>query len=155
MSMLWIRVDNRLVHGQVIETWLPYTNASYLLVVNDNLSADTLRQTIISLAVPSRINLQFLKVESACAALNALCPEENNILMLVADCRDALRAFDTGVLFPTLNVGNLHYGPGKRQICSHVALSEEDEACLVQLKAHSVKLDFRCVPNEIIHLEEW
>ena len=150
--MLWVRVDNRLVHGQVIETWLPYTNASHLLVVNDELAADQLRQTIISLAVPSRIKLQFLKVEAAGATI---CPEENNTLMLVADCRDAMRVFEAGVLFPVLNVGNLHYGPGKRQICSHVALSEEDEACLVQLKAHSVKLDFRCVPNENIHLEEW
>lgn len=153
--MLWVRVDNRLVHGQVIETWLPYTNASHLLVVNDELAADQLRQTIISLAVPSRIKLQFLKIESAGAALVAICPDDHNTLMLVADCRDAMRIFEAGVLFPVLNVGNLHYGPGKRQICSHVALSEEDEACLVQLKAHSVKLDFRCVPNENIHLEEW
>ncbi len=153
--MLWVRVDNRLVHGQVIETWLPYTNASHLLVVNDDLAADQLRRTIIFLAVPSRINLQFLTIEAAVTALAAINPDENNTLMLVADCRDALRVFNAGVLFPVLNVGNLHYGPGKRQICSHVALSEEDEACLVQLKAHSVKLDFRCVPNENIHLEEW
>ena len=153
--MLWVRVDNRLVHGPVIETWLPYTTASHLLVVNDELAADQLRQTIISLAVPSRIKLQFLKIESAGAALVAICPDDHNTLMLVADCRDAMRIFEAGVLFPVLNVGNLHYGPGKRQICSHVALSEEDEACLVQLKAHSVKLDFRCVPNENIHLEEW
>ena len=153
--MLWVRVDNRLVHGQVIETWLPYTNASYLLVINDELAADPLRQTIISLAVPARITLQVLKVKDATAALNALDPEANNTLVLVANCRDALRIFDAGVLFPLLNVGNLHYGQGKRQICSHVALSEDDEACLLQLKAHSVKLDFRCVPNEIIHLEEW
>ena len=153
--MLWVRADNRLVHGQVIETWLPYTNASHLLVINDELAADALRQTIVSLAVPSRITLQFLKVESANAALKTTSPEENSILALVATCQDALRIFNAGVLFPVLNVGNLHYSPGKRQICSHVALSEEDEACLLQLKAHSVKLDFRCVPNEFIHLEEW
>ncbi len=153
--MIWVRVDNRLVHGQVIETWLPYINASHLLVINDDLAADQLRQTIISLAVPSRIKLQFLNVENACAVLGAICPDTNNILVLVADCQDALRVFDTGILFPALNIGNLHYSPGKRQICAHVALSEEDEACLVQLKAHSVKLDFRCVPNEVIHLEEW
>ena len=153
--MLWVRVDNRLVHGQVIETWLPYTNASYLLVVNDELAVDQLRQTIISLAVPSRIKLQFLKVQDVGAALAAVCPEENNTLALVADCRDAMRVFEAGVLFPVLNVGNLHYGPGKRQICSHVALSEEDEACLLQLKAHSVKLDFRCVPNDKPKIEHF
>ena len=66
--MLWVRVDNRLVHGQVIETWLPYTNAPYLLVVNDELAADPLRQTIISLAVPARITLRVLQVKEATAA---------------------------------------------------------------------------------------
>ncbi len=152
--MLWIRVDNRLVHGQVIETWLPYTNANHLLVVNDDLAADFMRQTIISLAVPSRIKLQFLKVEQIGAALASL-PKDSNVLVLVADCHDAVRLLDSGVIFSTLNIGNLHYGPGKRQVCSHVALSEEDEECLLQLQARCVKLDFRCVPNEKVHLEEW
>ena len=52
---MWFRVDNRLVHGQVIEAWLPYTGARHLIVANDELAADALRQQIIELAVPQRI----------------------------------------------------------------------------------------------------
>ena len=52
---MWFRVDNRLVHGQVIEAWLPYTGAKHLVVANDELAGDVIRQQIIELAVPHRV----------------------------------------------------------------------------------------------------
>ena len=45
---MWFRVDNRLIHGQVIEGWLPYTGAAHLIVANDALAEDLLRQQIMS-----------------------------------------------------------------------------------------------------------
>lgn len=54
--MLWFRIDNRLVHGQIIEAWLPHIRAKTLLVANDELAQDELRQEIMSLAVPSDVS---------------------------------------------------------------------------------------------------
>lgn len=50
--MTFVRIDNRLVHGQIIETWLPFTRARTIVVANDELAADPLRQEIMSLAIP-------------------------------------------------------------------------------------------------------
>ena len=60
--MLWFRVDNRLVHGQVIEGWLPYVAARHLIVANDAMSADLLQQQIVSLAVPEQVAIHFVPV---------------------------------------------------------------------------------------------
>ena len=54
--MIWYRIDNRLIHGQIIEAWLPYTRATRLVVPNDEFSAEPLRQQTILLAVPSPIH---------------------------------------------------------------------------------------------------
>ncbi len=153
--MLWVRIDNRLIHGQVIETWLPYTRAKRLLVVNDEMAADSLQQQIATLAVPSRIHATFLHVRDLPAFVAAHAAEMQETLVLVASCGDARRIAETGFAFTVLNVGNLHYAPGKRQLCAHVAVSDEDEACLRFFSKRSVELDFRCVPNDPVQVKGW
>ena len=128
---MWFRVDNRLVHGQVIEAWLPYTGARHLIVANDELAADALRQQIIELAV----------------TLDA-CGED--CFVLFGNCQDARRASNAGIIMETLNIGNLHYGPEKMQILPHVALSAEDREDLRSIQQHLVLLDFRSVPTETV-----
>ena len=151
--MIWFRIDNRLVHGQVIETWLPYTEANRLLVVNDDIAADSLQQSIMSMAVPARVSIDFLPVDKLGKVLSSIA--HPNAIVLFANCADARRAFETGGLFKVLNVGNLHYSPGKKQLCMHVAVSCEDERCLEFFKEHGVELDFRCVPNDKPRVSEF
>lgn len=145
--MHWFRVDNRLVHGQIIEAWLPYTGARYLVVANDELANDILRQQIVSLAVPQRVTMYFTTLENLVRTLRR-CP--GDAFILLEQCRDAVRALDAGVNIPTLNVGNLHYGPGKCQLLPHVAVSPEDEAFLRRIRAGGAQLDFRSVPTETV-----
>ena len=144
---MWFRVDNRLVHGQVIEAWLPHTGARHLVVANDELAADILRQQIIELAVPQRILTHFIPVDHLAVTLDA-CGEDSFVLF--GNCHDARRANDAGVIMETLNIGNLHYGPEKMQILPHVALSAEDREDLRSIQQHLVLLDFRSVPTETV-----
>jgi mannose/fructose/N-acetylgalactosamine-specific phosphotransferase system component IIB len=146
--VLWVRIDNRLVHGQIIEAWLPYTNARTLVVGNDELAQDDLRQQIMSIAIPLGIEIVFLAVAAVGDYLTAKKLLDKNVLVLFADCRDACRGYETGLHFATLNLGNLHYGPGKKQLCQHIALSSEDETCLNALQAKGVVIDYRCIPSD-------
>jgi len=148
--MYWVRIDNRLVHGQIIETWLPYLGSRIILVVNDELAEDVLRQEIIRLAVPAGVKLLFCRVDEVLGVLKA---EEqravpDDVLLLFASCADANRVHQAGLVFTSLNVGNLHYAPGKQQLCPHVAVSSEDIGCLRYFSRQGVRLDFRCVPND-------
>ena len=78
----------------------------------------------------------------------ACCGESS--LVLFADCQDAHRALESGVAIRALNIGNLHYAPGKIQIFPHVALSEQDREDLRAMLQQQVELDFRCVPSDKI-----
>ncbi|MBQ4132459.1 MAG: PTS sugar transporter subunit IIB [Desulfovibrionaceae bacterium] len=144
--MLWFRIDNRMVHGQVIETWIPYLESSRLIVANDDIAGDSLQQSIMGLAVPHRVEMEFLHLDELHKALQNT--DYPNTLVLLANCQDARRAYELGNVFKSINVGNLHYGPGKTQICPHAALSEDDAGCLHFLREKGVELDFRCVPND-------
>lgn len=153
--MHWFRIDNRLVHGQVIEAWLPYIRAKILLVANDELAHDVLRQEIMSLAVPRGVLFFCCTVDNVRAKLEQLELEQagQRALVLFANCADARSAHQSGVEFFVLNIGNLHYGPGKEQICEHIALGSEDKKCLGYFTAHQVDLDLRCVPTRPVKVE--
>lgn len=155
--MAWFRIDNRLVHGQVIETWLPYLNAHELVVINDALASDALQQQIMQLAIPERVHVRFIPLSQAKAAYNDLESRGVPALYLVANCRDAFALHKEGVHIAVLNIGNVHYEPGKQQICPHIALSEDDKTCLRHLAERGVSLDFRCVPTEppLMEKEKW
>lgn len=147
--MLWFRIDNRLVHGQVIETWLPHVRAKVLLVANDELAQDELRQEIMSLAVPSHVRFICCPVAGLESALRKALPgaSPDNAVILFATCEDARAAHMAGLTFDMVNIGNLHYGPGKEQVCEHIALSADDRTCLQYFNEHGVEIDFRCVPS--------
>ena len=120
---MWFRVDNRLIHGQVIEGWLPYTGAAHLIVANDALAEDLLAGTLKE------------------------CGDESFVLF--ENLQDVRTAARSGVTLNVLNIGNLHYGAGKKQLCTHVAVSEDDMAALRELvSGQGTELDFRAVPLE-------
>lgn len=153
--MIWFRIDNRLVHGQIIEAWLPYTKASVLVIANDEVARQDLQQQIMLMAIPSRVRAEFMPVADLPAFVAQHKKLGTNVLVLLANCQDAKRAYDFGVPIDCCNVGNLHYSKGKRQICSHVALSGDDEGCLRFFEESNIKLDFRCIPMDEPELEDW
>lgn len=147
--MNWVRIDNRLIHGQIVEAWLPYTGGRSIIVANDDLAEDEMQQQIMSLAVPSRITCQFFKLSD----LAGLTEEPaSSYIVLFSNCMDAKSAYTQGFRFSALNIGNIHYSPGKKQIAPNVAVTEEDEGCLRFFAEHGVVLDFRCVPNEAVQV---
>ncbi|MDR2050340.1 MAG: PTS sugar transporter subunit IIB [Deltaproteobacteria bacterium] len=153
--MIWYRIDNRLVHGQIIESWLPYTKASVLVIANDELAEQELRREIMLMAVPSRVRTEFLRLDELLSFVEKATALKLNVLVLFADCRDARKAHDMGTPLLVCNVGNIHYSEGKKQLCAHIALSADDEICLRLLQSRGVELDFRCIPADKPEVNGW
>ena len=143
---MWFRVDNRLIHGQVIEGWLPYTKARHLVVANDELAQDNLRQTIMEMAVPRKIDVRFVCV--AGLASTSASFGDSNVLVLYETCEDVRGAAEAGVAMDVLNIGNLHFADGKVQLYPHVALSRDDIETLKTLASRGAAMDFRAVPTQ-------
>ncbi len=143
---MWFRVDNRLIHGQVIEAWMPYTGARHLVVVNEELAKDDFRQQIMTLAVSRHIQVHFVGL-SGLPEFLASCGGDTFVLF--ENCGDAWAAAEKGVRMPVLNIGNIHYSEGRQQIYPHVALSSEDiEELRTLMKTQHTELDFRAIPSE-------
>ena len=153
--MIWFRIDERLVHGQIIEAWLPYLKAAMLVIANDELPGNELSRQIMLMAVPSRVRAEFLPLRALSSFLASKTDSRQNTLVLFAGCVDARRAYELGTPMMICNIGNVHYAVGRRRLCPHAALSVEDENSLRFLQNCGVTLDFRSIPADKPEIRDW
>ncbi len=126
MPLELVRVDCRLIHGQVVETWLPHTGANCLLVANDDLASNGFLRSVMELAVPPSIHVMFCALDEVAGRLAEIDRRGEKAILLCSSFSDALRIYHSGVRFPSLNIGNLNYAAGKVQISPSVFFSPED-----------------------------
>ncbi len=148
MALALVRIDDRLVHGQVVEGWIPYLKADFVLVASDAAAADETQVALMKLALPEHVELEALPVAQAArhAALSEQSPRKT--LVLVPGPQEALGLLEAGARFSRLNVGGLHYTAGKVQLGKAIFLSEDDRRALRQLSSRGVTLEGRALPSE-------
>ncbi|MBF0528159.1 MAG: PTS sugar transporter subunit IIB [Deltaproteobacteria bacterium] len=148
MSLVLVRIDCRLIHGQIIEAWVPSTRADLLVVANDQVAEDHWQRTLMEMSVPTTLEIAVLKVQEAASVLNSGRWEDKRVILLFANCRDAWLFCRSGLMFDHLNLGNLYCAPGKTQITRNVALDQNDMECLQKLQAQGIRVEVRLVPKD-------
>jgi PTS system mannose-specific IIB component len=103
-TIRFLRIDDRLIHGQVIVGWLPELNVQYLVVANQKVAHDPVRQDMMSLTVPEGVTLVFKNPPEV--LLDAAFTEES--MMVVASPKDAWDCLQAGIVPERLNVGGMH-----------------------------------------------
>jgi len=144
-----VRVDNRLVHGQILEAWIPYTEASCIIIADDNLAGDFFRETVIRMALPRDIDLFIHSIEDFSKNYRYQRDKGEKAIVLFCNIHDALRSYNLGFHFDSLNIGNVH-SKNCAVCCSpSVFLSDEDIHQLSSMtKDLGVRIDIRRVPKE-------
>ncbi len=148
MPLVLVRVDCRLIHGQVVETWVPHTGATCLLVANDDLAANEILRSVMEMAVPSGIHVAFSRMDEVRGVLSEIDRRGEKAILLCATFGDALDLFHRGVRFSALNIGNLHYAAGKVEIAPSVYFTREDFEAVHCLSHLGVVVTVKATPFE-------
>ncbi|SHH15809.1 MULTISPECIES: PTS sugar transporter subunit IIB [Virgibacillus] len=146
-NILLTRVDYRLIHGQVAVGWVNYLRANMIVVVNDEVANDTFQQSLMDMAVSSGIETRYFSIEEAILKLPQASAQQK-LLVVVRYIQDALKLIEGGLEIKEINIGNLHYEDGKKQIAKSVAINEADRACIRKIAEMGVKQTIQRVPEE-------
>lgn len=146
-NILLTRIDNRLIHGQVGVTWVNHLGANLVLVANDKAAGDEVQQSLMDMVLPDVIQTRYFTLQKTIDIIHKASPRQK-IFLVVKDVQDALTLKEGGVPIDHLNIGNMHYEEGKKQISSTVSVNEQDVQAFKRLDELGVKLDVRGVPNE-------
>ena len=148
MPIALFRIDDRLIHGQVVEAWIPYLKTDEVVVVSDEISSDEVMRTIMRFSTPEGVALKILSVAQALAYLNG-APSAGSILVLLPGLKEAADMISRGLTMRSLNIGGMHYSAGKNvSIGKAIFLSEEDRGYLKFISGAGVELEGRGVPTD-------
>lgn len=100
------RIDDRLIHGQIVTAWIQHTSAKAILVADDAAAGDTFQQGLLKMAVPHGIQL-IIKTLADAAALIGRDPSEVGVLLIVRSAADAKALLELGVKVPRWTLGNI------------------------------------------------
>jgi PTS system mannose-specific IIB component len=148
MDFSLIRVDSRLVHGQIIETWLPFLKATRIVVVNDEVAGSFFRETVIRMAVPREVEVMIYGVDEFCSSEITRQNENVRTIVLFSGVNDVARAWAAGFRFKTLNIGNLYSENCTLQCSTSVCLADEDIDDIRFLLDFGVRMELRSVPSD-------
>jgi PTS system N-acetylgalactosamine-specific IIB component len=144
-----VRVDNRLLHGQILETWIPKLGIEEVVVADDEAAGSELARAAMTLCVPPELPARIVKVREVAWA--TLAAKKAPVLVLVRDVA-ALAVARAAGLEPALarrvNLGNVHFGPGRRAVTPSVFLAAAELATLRDLAAAGFEVEARAIPSE-------
>jgi len=147
VSIVLYRVDERLVHGQVVLGWGSQLLPHRYLVVDDDLAASEWEQDLYRLGTADA-ELVFATVEAARLVLPEWRADAARSILLTRDIASMLRLARGGVLQgEKVNLGGIHHGPGRLQVLTYLHLTEEDVAGLRALEEEGVEVSARDLPD--------
>ena len=145
MSWVLHRIDDRLIHGQVLVAWGSRLDPVRIWVVDDGVSASTWERELFREAAPG-IDVRVANVAEAAAAHAEERKAAGAAFLLVRDLGTARRLVDAGAVVEEWNVGGLHYAPGKDKVNDYVYLDGRDREDARALLVAGTRLVVQDVP---------
>ncbi len=145
-NILLTRIDNRLIHGQVATQWNSTLGSNLILVANDDVATNTMRQNLMKMAAPAGVATRFFSLQKTIDVIGKASPKQH-IFIVAENPTDVLKLVKGGVPIRKVNIGNMHMSEGKRQVATSVAVDDADVAAFKELQELGVELEIRRVPS--------
>jgi PTS system mannose-specific IIB component len=148
MTIELIRIDDRLVHGQIVQGWLKVINISKIVVASDEVANDQMQRMLLGMAVPSNVELEIKTVKDVSS--NALDGkyDKTKTMFLFSNPSDVLDMIENGVGVKSVNVGGMHFTNGKKQLLCNVSVDDKDIEALEKIHRRGIEIEGRVLPSD-------
>ncbi|AQM60100.1 PTS system mannose/fructose/N-acetylgalactosamine-transporter subunit IIB [Clostridium baratii] len=147
-GIIHIRIDDRLIHGQVAARWSTGLGASRIMVANDQVAADEMQKGILRMVAPPGIATSIISKEKAATNILAGKYANQKVLLVLKSPKDALDLMDRGLEIKEINVGNMAKRDNTVQIKKSLSITKEEFENFKELMNRGVRLTARMVPDE-------
>lgn len=143
-----IRIDDRLLHGQVIEGWVKPLKIEKIVISSDIISCDYLQQNLYQLSTPEYVKLECLSLEKTAEKIYSGEIDKYKTLVLIGSLKELydlvlkVKSVLTSYEFPIINVGGIRYIEGRVEIYKALYLSKQDLEIIRELDRYNIKLEY-------------
>jgi len=142
------RIDDRLIHGQVATRWTKETNVQRIIVVSDEVAADTVRKTLLTQVAPPGVTAHVVDVAKMIRVYNNPKYAGERIMLLFTNPTDVERVVEGGVNITSVNIGGMAFRQGKTQVNNAISVDEKDIEAFKKLNARGIELEARKVSTD-------
>lgn len=148
MPVVLYRVDERLIHGQVVVGWGSRLHPDLIVVVDDELAASPWEQELYGLGLPPGLEAEFVGVDAARARIDEWRAGDRRVILLTRDIETMRRlARDGRMRGEQVNIGGIHHTQGRRAVLPYVYLRDDEERGLEALEGEGVEVSARDLPG--------
>lgn len=131
-NIVFTRIDDRLIHGQVMTAWVQYTGATEVVVVDDGVAKDMFMSSIMKSSMPAKIKLTILSIKDAGSYLQGEAKNEK-IFILVKTPMVIVSLIQAGVAISTVGIGGMGARTDRQQLYRNISANDEERSALKEL----------------------
>jgi PTS system mannose-specific IIB component/fructoselysine and glucoselysine-specific PTS system IIB component len=146
MSLALVRLDDRLIHGQVVVGWGQPLNIAFIILVDDEVRDSAWEQDLYRMGVPQSIEVVFASVDEARRQIPDWEADPRVGILLAGDI-DTMTALVAGGNIPRVNIGGIHHRAGRSERLRYVYLTDEEAVKLRRLASDGIEVTAQDVPT--------
>ncbi|MGX8833114.1 PTS system mannose/fructose/N-acetylgalactosamine-transporter subunit IIB [Amedibacillus sp. YH-ame6] len=143
-----VRVDFRLMHGQVIANWMNQVDGDSIMIINKKLANDPFMGNVYKMAAPKGVKVNIMDLDKAMERIQSEKYATRKLVVLFKSVKDAKEAFERGFPMKELQIGGLGSGENRVQITNQIYLNRADTDMLLDISGKGVKVYLQAVPKE-------
>ncbi|MDN2453245.1 PTS sugar transporter subunit IIB [Lactobacillus sp. UCMA15818] len=150
MAIIAIRIDGRLLHGQVANMWTNVVGATRIMVIDDEVASSDVAKAGIKLAKPAGVNLSILNEQKAINNINEGRYDSQKVFILVRHPRVLVNMVQEGVPITAINVGNMSQSDETKAITNSINVVQSDVDAFNELHKLGIGITAQMVPSDPI-----
>ncbi len=148
MAVMHVRMDNRLIHGQILVSWNAEMRIDHLIVTNDVVAKDELQVTLLKAVAPIGSKVSVLTIDDCVKYCNSPQAEKENIFIIAKYPEDGLALVKKGLKIPSINLGNQAFVRGSKKLSNTVFLTESGVKALKEMHDMGIRITCRMMPTD-------
>lgn len=147
-GIVHIRIDDRLIHGQVAMFWTNELSATRIMVINDEVAIDNMQKSLLRMAAPSNVATSIITKDKAVENISSGKYEGQRVFIVVKSPVDILYLVNHGLQIQSLNVGNMSGRDHTRSIRQNINVTDEEMNAFKELLSKGIEITTIMTPND-------
>ncbi|MBE6830354.1 MAG: PTS mannose/fructose/sorbose transporter subunit IIB [Ruminococcaceae bacterium] len=142
------RIDDRLVHGQVMTSWLNYTSANKIMIVDDGVAKDMFMKSVLATVLPANISLEIYNIADASERIKKGFSPKDKVIILAKLPATIWRMMENGVTLDKVNVGGMGVSGTRKKFYKNIAVSEEEKEIFKKIIATGCTVTIQIIAED-------
>lgn len=143
-----LRVDHRLLHGQVAFSWTSALGVDCILIANDSVLQDEIRKTTLKLSKPNGVKLVIKSIDDSIEAINSGKTDKYNLFIIVESIKDAEKLALSCSAVKNVNLGGTKNTEGKKKISKAIFVTNDDIQSIRNMHENNINVEIRQIPAD-------